>query len=173
MIRSRARRPRRDPARRSRAARVVGAVVAIACATALAGCGIRIPSDPDGSLERITHGELRVGASPSGELVTIDGDAVAGPLAELVEGFADDHDAELVWTVDSEEDLVDDLVAGRLDLAIGGMTATTPWSARVSVTRGYPGVSGSGGADVAVLLPLGENALQAALEAYLDAEVGS
>ena len=77
----------------------------------------------------------------------------------------------MVWTVDSEEDLVDDIVAGDLDLAIGGMTAATPWADRVSVTRGYPSVEGSGGADVAILLPIGENRLQAALETYLDGEV--
>ena len=161
--------PRRTPARGLRGARVV-AVAALSLA--LAGCGIQIPADPDGTLDRVTGGELRVGASPSGDLVTVVGDRVGGSLAELVEGFADAHDAEVVWTVDSEEDLVADLTAGRLDLAVGGMTAATPWSAQVSVTRGYPGVPDSRGADVAVLLPLGENRLQQALETYLDEEVG-
>lgn len=159
---------RRTPVRGSRGARAA-AVVAIALV--LAGCGIRIPADPDGTLSRITGGELRVGASPSGDLVTTDGGEVDGPLADLVEGFAAEHDATVVWTVDSEEDLVDDLEHGRLDLAIGGMTAATPWSQRVAVTRGYPSVPGSGGADVAMLLPLGENEFQAALETYLDEEV--
>ncbi|WP_127472957.1 hypothetical protein [Microbacterium sulfonylureivorans] len=137
----------------------------------LVGCGVQIPADPGGTLDRITGGVLRVGASPSGELVATDDAIVTGPLADLIEGFAEKRDASVVWTVDSEEDLVQDLEDGRLDLAIGGMTASTPWASRVSVTRGYPGVDGSGGADVAVLLPLGENALQAALEVYLDAEV--
>lgn len=151
--------------------RTATAGLAVALACGLVGCGIKIPTDPDESLARITGGELRVGASPSGDLVTLDGDDVGGSLAELVEGFAAEQDATVVWTVDSEEDLVDDLEQGRLDLAIGGMTAATPWSQRVSVTRGYPGVPRSGGADVAVLLPLGENGLQAALETYLDEEV--
>ncbi len=160
---------RRIPAGRLRAAQAVGVA---AMAVALAGCGIQIPVDPDGSLERITGGDLRVGASPSGDLVTIDGGRVEGALAELIVDFASERGADVVWTVDSEEDLVDDLVAGRIDLAIGGMTAATPWSAQVSVTRGYPGVPQSDGAEVAVMLPLGENALQAALETYLDREVG-
>jgi ABC-type amino acid transport substrate-binding protein len=145
--------------------------VVAALALGLAGCGIQIPTDPDGSLDRITDGELRVGASASGELVTVRGSDVDGTLADLVEGFARERGAEVAWVVDSEEDLVADLVAGRLDLAIGGMTAATPWSSQVSVTRGYPGIEGSRGADVAVLLPLGENALQAALETYLDEKV--
>jgi len=155
--------------RRMRALAVAATVVVT---LSLSGCGLSIPADPDGSLARITGGILRAGASPSGELVTaVDGE-VAGPLPELIEGFARSRDARVVWTVDSEEDLVDDLAAGRLDVAVGGMTDATPWEERVSVTRGYPGIPGSGGASVVVLLPLGENALQSALEAYLDQEVG-
>lgn len=164
----RSRGSRRKPARSSRA---VHATAIAVLTIALAGCGIQIPADPDGSLERITGGELRVGASPSGDLVVVDGDEAEGTLAEVIEGFAAERGATVVWTIDSEEDLVDDLVRGRLDLAIGGMTASTPWTAQVSATRGYPGIPGSKGADVAVLLPLGENALQAALETYLDQEV--
>jgi ABC-type amino acid transport substrate-binding protein len=168
----RARPLRRGTAGGSRAARAGAAVVAVlAAASALTGCGLQVPADPDGTLERITGGQLRVGASPSGDLVVLQGGDVEGSLAELVEGFAEERDAEVVWTVDSEEDLVADLVAGRLDLAIGGMTAATPWSAQVAATRGYPGIADSDGADVAVLLPLGENALQSALETYLDREV--
>ena len=155
--------------RRSPLLAFVGTVVAMGL---LSGCGLQLPSDPDGTLARISGGELRVGASPSGELVTVDDGEVSGPLAELIEGFAEERDATVTWTVDSEEDLVHDLEAGRLDLAIGGMTASTPWSTLVSVTRGYPGIDGSGGAEVAVLLPLGENAFQLALETYLDGEVG-
>jgi ABC-type amino acid transport substrate-binding protein len=137
---------------------------------ALAGCGV--PVDPDGTLDRVTGGVLRVGASPSGELVQVDGGEVSGSLVELTEGFAATRDARVEWRVDGEEDLVDELASGELDLAIGGMTAATPWVDRVSVTRAYPQVPGSRGADVVVLLPLGENALQSALERYLDRELG-
>ncbi|NYE21454.1 hypothetical protein [Microbacterium immunditiarum] len=143
----------------------------LVAAAVLSGCGTRIPADPDGTLDRVTHGTLRVGASPSGTLVVVDDGRVRGPLVELIEGFAAERDANLEWTVDSEEDLVDDLEGGRLDLAIGGMTDKTPWADRVSVTRGYPDVPGSGDASVVVLLPMGENALQAALETYLDEEL--
>lgn len=140
-------------------------------ALGLAGCGMPIPADPGGTLDRITGSVLRVGASPSGTLVEVDEDGVSGSLAELVEGFAESRDARIEWHVDSEERLVDDLTSGRIDLAIGGMTADTPWSTRVSVTRAYPAVEGSHGAKVVVLLPLGENRLQAAVEAYLDEEI--
>jgi ABC-type amino acid transport substrate-binding protein len=167
----RSRGARRAPTGLSGAARAALAVVLAASVTTLSGCGLEIPTDPDGALDRITGGELRVGASPSGDLVVVDGTVVDGALADLIEGFAREHDATVEWSVDSEEDLVADLEEGSLDLAIGGITAATPWAERVSVTRGYPGIPDSGGADVAVLLPLGENGLQAALETYLDGEV--
>lgn len=147
--------------------RIIAIVLALGVLTA-AGCGIRLPVDPDGTLDRITGHELRVGASASEGLVAIDDDVVSGPLPSLVEGFAAERDAEIVWTIDSEERLVDRLEHGRLDLAIGGMTDSTPWAERVSVTRGYAGIPGADGRKVVVLMPLGENALQAALETYLD-----
>jgi hypothetical protein len=159
--------------RAQRRIRAVGGFLAAAVtAVVLAGCGVQIPTDPDGSLDRITGGVLRVGASPSGELVVVSGDRVTGPLAELVETFAEERDARVEWTVDSEEDLVDELTSGDLDLAIGGMTDATPWAESVSVTRGYAGIDGSDGASVVVLLPMGENALQSALETSLDGQVG-
>jgi ABC-type amino acid transport substrate-binding protein len=152
--------------------RLLAIVLLLMCAGALTGCGLSIPADPDGTLDRVSDGVLRAGASPSDGLVDVDArtDAVSGPLADLVEGFARSRGARVEWTVASEEELVDELVAGRVDLAVGGMTDATPWGDRVSVTRGFPGIPGSGGRPVVLLLPLGENALQASLEAYLDGE---
>lgn len=138
-------------------------------ALCVAGCGVTVPSDPQGTLDRVRGGELRAGASASGELVVVDGEDVGGTLADAVEGLAESLDAKVVWTVGSEEDLVDALEAGDLDVAIGGMTDATPWSDRVAVTRGYDAFPGARG-PVVVLLPLGENAWQAAIETYLDRE---
>lgn len=158
--------------RRTRAA-LHSFVFAVAVAALLAGCGVQIPTDPDGSLDRITStGVLRAGASPAGAALKIDGDQVTGPLAKEIEGFARSLDARVEWTVASEEMLVDALEAGDLDVAVGGMTDQTLWADRVSVTRGYPGIPGADGRALVVLLPLGENALQTAVEQYLDAEVG-
>ncbi|BDV29622.1 hypothetical protein [Microbacterium terricola] len=160
------------PPRARAVTRTTAAALTMLLAAGLTGCGLTIPTDPDGTLGRITDGMLRAGASPSAGLVTVEGDEVSGPLADLVEGFAREHGAEVTWIVDSEEDLVDDLADGELDLAVGGMTDATPWTTLVSVTRGYPGIPGADGAPVVMLLPLGENALQSALETYLDQEVG-
>lgn len=161
--------------------RPVATVVVAVSVLGMTACGIRIPTDPEGTLERITGGELRVGVSPSDGLVEVTGaapgdggtaatSAVSGPLAGLVEEFADGRDATVVWTIGSEEDLVDDLETGQLDLAIGGMTDQTPWTDRVAVTRAFDRLPGAEGHSVAMLLPMGENAFQSALETYLDGQ---
>jgi len=141
----------------------------LAGAVALSGCA-SIPSDPDGTLDRITGAELRVGASPSEGLVDVADGEVSGPLAEVVEKFADAHDARTVWTVGSEEDLVRGIEDGSLDLAVGGMTDQTPWAVKVGVSRAFPGLSPDG-KPIVMLVPLGENGFLSELEAFLDEEV--
>jgi ABC-type amino acid transport substrate-binding protein len=150
--------------------RRIAALSALLLAGCLAGCGVSVPTDPEGTLDRVRGGELRAGASASGSLVTVDGDRLGGSLVELVDGFAASIDARVDWTVGSEEELVDALEAGELDLAVGGMTDQTPWSDRVAVTRGYTGIAGAS-RSVVILLPLGENAWQSEIERYLDTEV--
>lgn len=155
------------------AIRLAGAAVAVALVAGLAtGCGIRIPSDPEGTTDRVTGGELRVGASADPGRVTVTGDEVSGPLPELVEDFAASLDAEVVWTVAAEETLVTALEQGEIDLAVGGMTDQTPWSDRAAVTRSFPDLPGvEGDHPVVFLAPLGENRFVSALETFLDEQV--
>ena len=150
---------------------VVGATLALAGAIALAGCA-PIPRDPDGTLDRVAGGELRVGASPAEGLVDVADGTVSGPLVDIVEGFAEQHDARAVFTIGSEEDLVYEIERGSLDIAIGGMTDKTPWSVAVGVTRGYPELDPRA-APVVMFVPLGENGFLSALEGYLDHEVAT
>ncbi|MDJ1114758.1 hypothetical protein [Microbacterium dauci] len=147
-------------------------VVALITALTVTGCGIRIPTDPDGTLDRVRDtGVLRAGASPAGDALTVADATPSGPLVELVDRFAASEGAEVEWTVGGEEELVGRLEAGALDLVIGDFSEQTPWADRVSVTRGIRGVDGLGDRPVAILLPLGENAMQAALEVFIDGEV--
>lgn len=44
-------------------------VAALAASAVLTGCSVAIPTDPHGALDRIHGGVLRVGASPSADLV--------------------------------------------------------------------------------------------------------
>lgn len=132
-----------------------------------------IPTDPNGTLERVVEsGQLRVGASPADSALSIDDGEVSGPLAELVEEFADEYDAEVDWTVGGEEMLVQGLEDGDLDLAVGDMTDASPWTSRASATRAYTQLPGLEGRSTVMFLPMGENRMQAALEAFLDKEVG-
>jgi len=141
-------------------------------AALLSGCGVSIPTDPRGSLQQVEGGTLRAGIATEPGLAEFADGAASGPLVDLVEGFAREHDAEVAWFPGSEESLVTGLEAGDLDVAVGGMTTDTPWLDRAGLTRGYPGIPGSAGRAVVLLVPLGENRLLSELEAYLDTEVG-
>lgn len=152
--------------------RFTGAAAVAVSVLLLAGCGLSVPTDPDGTLGRVTSATLRVGASPDGAMITAVDGTVTGPEAELVRGFADSVGADVEWTVSGEENLVGLIESGEIDLAVGGMTDQTLWTPRVGVTRGYTGIPGSDGSAQVMFVPLGENAFLSALEAYLDEEVG-
>ena len=153
-------------------ARWRGALVPLVMIASLTGCGITLPVDPDGTLQSVTGGELRVGVSADEGLVDASGATPSGPLTDLVDGFAASLDAEVDWTVGSEETLVVMLEEGDLDLMVGGLTDQTPWADRVGVTRGYEGVDGAEDRAIVMFVPLGENAFLTRLETFLDAEVG-
>lgn len=139
----------------------------------MTGCGISIPTDPDGTLENVTGGELRVGVSPDTDLVDVAGATPTGPLVDLVTTYAASLDASTDWTVDSEETLVGMLEAGDLDLLVGGFTEQSAWTDHAGMTRGYSGIEGADGRKIVMLVPLGENAFLSDLERFLDKEVGS
>ncbi|GAA4774967.1 type 2 periplasmic-binding domain-containing protein [Microbacterium gilvum] len=153
--------------------RRIGAVAALAAVLATSACGLRIPEDPDGTLDAVVAaGVLAVGASDEPGLVEVDAGAATGPLADVVERFADGIGVGVTWTEGSEETLVGMLETGDVDIAVGGFTDASPWIDRAGLTRGYPDLPGAVGRPVVLLVPLGENRLLAALEAHLDAEAG-
>ncbi|WP_298041128.1 hypothetical protein [uncultured Microbacterium sp.] len=113
--------------------------IALLLATTLlpaTGCGLSIPTDPDGSLDRVSEGTLRVGLSPDPGLISMAGQSPDGPLIDITEDFAASLDATVVWSIAAEETLVEELETGEIDMAIGGFTDQTPWSDRAGVTRG-------------------------------------
>lgn len=153
--------------------RSAGIIAVLALSGTLTGCGLTIPADPNGTLDAVTGGELRVGTSPDGSLVEVRDGVPSGSIVELVDDYAQSIDAEPDWTVASEESLVTMLEDGELDLVAGGITAKTPWLERAGVSRGYTGIEGADGREIVMLVPLGENAFLSSLETFLDAEVGS
>lgn len=149
--------------------RVAGLMVALLLS--LAGCST-MPRDPGGTLERVRETSvLRVGASPSGDLVRPDGDAVGGSEARLVTGYATSLGARVRWRVGGEEELVAAMERGEIDVIVGGLSAASPWVDTVSLTRPYA-VSTDHGRQVehVMAVPMGENALLVSLERYLDEE---
>ncbi len=156
--------------RRGSAPRRVVTAVAVCLTVALGGCGLDIPTDPDGTLQRVSGGQLRVGVSAqppwTSQLLDVEPDGVE---IELVQDFARSLDAQVEWEAGGEEHLVSGLERGELDLVVGGITAKTPWSQKAAVTRPYATVTDAEGkpADHVMLTPLGENAFLVALERFL------
>lgn len=154
-------------------ATATGALVAVL----LSACGVHIPSDPEGTLEQIrTSGELRVGVSPNPPFTTLpvaEGQAPGGTEVELVTGFAQSVGAQPVWVIGGEEALVKKLEAGEIQVLIGGLTAKSPWSTKVALTRPYVTTPEDGKQVKHVMAAVpGENALLSELERYLDGDGG-
>ncbi|WP_141397188.1 transporter substrate-binding domain-containing protein [Mobilicoccus massiliensis] len=143
------------------------------CAVLLAGCSLpSIPSDPDGTLERVrSERVLRAGASPNAPLVLAEaGGPPTGPEVELVEGFAQSVGARVEWVVGGESELVGRMEDGEIDVLAGGLLKDSPWEKRVTLTRPYGKAEADDGTTRAHVLatPMGENALLTELERYLD-----
>lgn len=152
-------------------------VVLVAVLALLAGCG-SIPADPEGTLDRVRGGFLRVGVSPHPPWTDVSGPVdgeqrPTGSEVELVTAFAESLDAEVHWTAGGEEELVGALSEGKLDLVIGGLTGTSPWSSHAAITRPYVTVPGADGSEEMHVMaaPMGENAFLVALERFLAVEV--
>lgn len=141
---------------------------------AAAGCSA-IPADPDDTLERVTGDVLRVGVSvnppwtelPHGTDEQEGGTEPRGTEVELVADFAASLGAEVEWVIGGEENLIDQLDRGELDLVIGGLTADSPWHEVAALTRPYTESDDGGQVRRVMATPAGENAFLAALERFL------
>ena len=142
----------------------------------LTGCGLSIPTDPDGTLDHVRSSQvLRVGASPRTGWVELVGPGEPGGYEpRLVQAFAEALGAEVQWTISGEEHLVTLLEGGGLDLAVGGFTDANAWVDKVGLTRPYAEVEVDGSTEAHVMMvPMGENALQSELERWLDDHGGA
>lgn len=113
-------------------ARLGGAALLLLVAAA---CGL--PRDPEGTLDRVRGGVMRVGVIEHEPWVLLrDGDPTGAEVA-LVEGFAGAHDAEVRWVEGPEERLFPALEHRELDLVVGGLTRGNPWTGRLEPSRPY------------------------------------
>lgn len=141
---------------------------------ALTGCAGHYPADPHETLERITGGELRVGVSHHEPFVSVEGPAPSGREVELVEDYARTVNAQVQWTVGGEEELVDRLEHGRLDMMIGGLTNKSPWQKKVGLTRPYTQTTDAFGQrqKQVMAVRMGENAFLLDLDEFLQSRGG-
>lgn len=137
----------------------------------LVGCA-SIPADPDGTLERVQGGTLRVGVTENAPWVVLPQNGEpTGTEPELVRAFAERIDAEVEWTEGSETRLAAALEGGELDMVVGGLLGDTPWVRSAATTRPYAETRTADGTERHVMLtPMGENAFLVALETFLDEE---
>lgn len=143
--------------------------VALALTLGLAGCA-SYPADPDGTLDRVSGGTLRVGISPNGDWTDItDEGEPSGVEVTLVKQFAESIDAEIEWMEGGEEQLLTELEEGALDLIIGGFTDKTPWSTKAAITKPFAEVEAKSGKTEKHVMAaaMGENAFLLELEKFL------
>lgn len=147
-------------------------LVLVAALIVLSGCGVQVPSDPNGTLARVSGGVLTVGVSHNPPWTDITGDEPAGTEVELVQEFAESIDAEVEWEVGGEERVITLLGADRLDMVIGWLTAESPWTSEVALTTSYTNAAGPTGADDehVMAVRMGENAFMVELERFLLAQ---
>lgn len=138
-------------------------VATVLIAVLALSCGI--PRDPDGTLDRVSDGTMRVGIVHAEPWAIVDDRAPAGIEPSLVERFAASIRAEITWIEGSEQELLTALEEGEIDLVIGGLVASNPWSGRVTFTRPY--VTHADGEHVFAIRH-GENAWLSAIERSLD-----
>jgi len=142
-------------------------------ALGLVGCSGHYPADPDGTLDRVSGGTLRVGVSHQPPWTDTSGDNSpddpGGIEAQLIEDYAASIDAEVDWHVGGEEQLIKLLSERQLDVVIGGLTDQSPWESEVALTTDYAeclGVDGKTAKHV-VAVQMGENALMSSVERFL------
>jgi polar amino acid transport system substrate-binding protein len=92
------------------------------------------PRDPEGTLERVRGGVLRVGVIEDPPFATFVGNEVAGVEPILVSELAKELNAQAAWVPGSASDLLESLERRELDLVVGGLTAATPYHSKVALT---------------------------------------
>lgn len=112
-------------------ARLASFVVLVA-----SGCGV--PRDPDGTLERVRGGVLRVGVVDAPPWVIFEtGQPPRGREVLAATRLAGSLGADVAWVAGGETRLMAAMQAGSLDLVIGGLIEDSPYRDEVGLTRAY------------------------------------
>ena len=110
------------------------ALVTLLAALLAAGC--QYPRDPDGTLNRVEGGVMRVGVTAADPWVLLGGEEPSGGVeVEIARRFARDVGARIEWVHGSEEELVDAAKEGQVDLILASLTSKSRWKKDVAFTR--------------------------------------
>lgn len=153
---------------------IVRSVALLAVLVGLVGCSGHYPADPDGTLDRVSGGTLRVGIShqPPWTDTVSEGNSEQDPggiEVHLVEDYANSINAEVEWHAGGEEQLTTMLAERELDMVIGGLSDESPWTSNAALTTSYAesiGVDSSTTKHV-MAVQMGENAFMTSLERFL------
>ena len=131
-----------------------------------------MPRDAAGALDRVRGGELRVGVSEHPPWVELRGGHVRGVEPELLERWAKQLDARVVWRHGVPAELVEALHRRELDVLAAGFDASTPYEPRLALTRPYLETVDRYGKRRKHVLAVtqGESALLLMLDRYLAAQ---
>lgn len=156
---------------RSTIRRIIQVIMTCGLTFGLVACGGHYPADPEGSLNRISGGTLRVGISHQPPWVDTSGgeEDPEGIEAQLIADYADSINAEVEWHEGGEEQLIGLIAEKELDVVIGGLTSQSPWSSDAALTTSYAeslGVDGNTAQQV-MAIQMGENAFMTSLERFL------
>jgi polar amino acid transport system substrate-binding protein len=110
---------------------------AAAAAIVLLAGSCDAPRDPEGTLDRVTNGTIRVGVSADEPWVVLGNGDPAGIEVELVELFARDLGAEIEWVEGNVEDLAAAVHVRELDLLVGGLTSSSGISSEAALSHPY------------------------------------
>jgi polar amino acid transport system substrate-binding protein len=113
---------------------IAAAAAALLC-IGVAGC--QFPRDPEGTLNRVEGGTLRVGVVHSPPFVDLSGGQPQGVEPALIRAFARRLDARIEWVEGSESELIEAMRGYQVDVIIGGLTRTSEWRRQVALTRPY------------------------------------
>jgi polar amino acid transport system substrate-binding protein len=103
----------------------------------LAATGCRFPDDPEGTLDRVEGGMLRVGVIDDPPWVDLSDPEPAGVEPNLIREFAEQIEAEIEWVRGPESELAGAMRGFQLDLIIGGLDRQWPYAKEVAMTRPY------------------------------------
>ena len=110
-------------------------LVLLLAAGLCAGC--QYPRDPEGTLDRVRGGVMRVGVTHVDPWVTLDGAAPGGVEVELLQRFARSLDADIEWVEGSESELMEALHGRHLDVVVAGLTRRSEWQRVAALTRPF------------------------------------